>query len=230
MTGRVAVLVDGDNISAEYGDEILGISARYGRVESARIYFNAQNCSEWHKATGYRTVHAGIGKNASDLLLAIDAMEIALTHEFDAFVVATSDGDFSHLVQRLRERHLTTIGVGEAKAPDKFRSNCTTFVELGDRLPCAVSRRKPTTCAKLDRQIRSVIAIHSKNGAGMKMTALAPQMHQKFGVRISTYPEGNWRAYLLARPALFDLDPKGSDAMVRFKPEGFANSELLDIS
>lgn len=230
MTNRVAVLVDGDNISAEYGQHIRAISARQGQIDSARVYFNARAGCNWHDVAGYRPVHAGTGKNASDLLLAIDAMELALTRDFNLFVIASSDGDFSHLAQRLRDRHLTVIGLGEAKAPDMFRMNCTSFVELGERMPCAAPEAKSPTCSKLDRQIRSVIATHSKNGAGMKLTTLAPQMHQKHGVRISTLPESNWRSYLLARPELFDLDPKGPEAMVRFRPEGFANSALTDLS
>jgi hypothetical protein len=47
-------------------------------------------------------------------------------------------------------------------------------------------------------------------------------MHVQHGIRISTFPEKTWRSYLQARPALFDLDPRGPEAMVRFRPEGFA--------
>ncbi|WP_246044018.1 NYN domain-containing protein [Ruegeria sediminis] len=226
----MAVLVDGDNVSADHGNRILEISERYGRIDTARIYFDAQKGNGWHKVVGYRTVHAGTGKNAADLLLAIDAMEIAFTRAFDVFVVASSDGDFSHLVQRLRELGRMTIGIGEAKAPHSIRANCAEFVELGENEPVKPKAVPRPNCSKLDRQIRSVIAIHSKNGAGMKIASLAPKMHQQFGIRISTLPEGTWRAYLLARPALFDLDPKGPEAMVRFKPEGFACSDLLDVS
>ena len=48
-------------------------------------------------------MHAGTGKNASDLLLALDAVELALRGDVDHFVIASSDGDFSHLALRLRE-------------------------------------------------------------------------------------------------------------------------------
>jgi hypothetical protein len=43
------------------------------------------------------------------------------------------------------------------------------------------------------------------------------------GVQISTLPEKKWRTYLSARPALYELDPRGPDAHVRFKARGFAD-------
>jgi len=77
-------------------------------------------------------------------------------------------------------------------------------------------------CAELDLRIRETIAANSTNGEGMRIVDLAPRMHAKFGVRIGTYPERTWRAYLLARNTLYDLDPKGPEAKVRFKKNGFS--------
>lgn len=56
----------------------------------------------------------------------------------------------------------------------------------------------------------------------MLIGELAPKMHAKHGTQISRQPEGTWRGYLSKRPTLYDLDPKGPGAMVRFRPEGFA--------
>jgi len=56
----------------------------------------------------------------------------------------------------------------------------------------------------------------------MRIMDLARNMHIQHGVKISTYPEKTWRAYLAARPDLYELDPRGPEAMVRFLPQGFA--------
>ena len=56
----------------------------------------------------------------------------------------------------------------------------------------------------------------------MRICELSHVMHTQHQFRISTCAEGSWRAYLLARPMLYDLDPRGPDAKVRFKPKGFA--------
>ena len=49
-------------------------------------------------------------------------------------------------------------------------------------------------------------------------------MKNAHGVKISELPEKRWRSYLAVRPALYDLDPKGPEALVRFRPEGFASA------
>jgi NYN domain len=220
---RVAVLVDGDNVSAKHAAEILARAAQLGRVDIARAYAAVNRPSDWLAAQGYRLLHAGMGKNAADLLLSIDAMELALTSNVETFVIASSDGDFSHLAQRLRERGLHVLGLGEDKAPDGFRRACTDFLTLGlGKMPEPVpATLTAEAVGDLDLKIRSMIAQHSTKGLGMRIVELAPKMHATHGTRIGTYPERTWRAYLSKRPALYQLDPRGPEARVRFRPQGF---------
>ncbi|MCR8725038.1 NYN domain-containing protein [Frigidibacter sp. ROC022] len=221
---RIAVLVDGDNISASHAPKVLAEAARLGRVDIARVYAALNQPSDWLRAQGYRLLHAGAGKNAADLLLSIDAMELALESGVESFVIASSDGDFTHLAQRLRERGLHVLGLGENKAPMGFRLACTEFhcLEEGEPKAAPPAEENPADCADLDLKIRSMIARYSTNGTGMRIAELGPQMHRTHAVRISTLPERTWRAYLSSRPALYQLDPKSPEAKVRFRPEGFA--------
>lgn len=219
---RVAVLVDGDNVGARHAAAILSEAGRVGRVDVARVYANATSTSGWFATPGYRAIHAGAGKNAADILLCIDAMEFALEGDHDTFVVATSDGDFTHLAQRLRERGLRVHGLGEDKCPETFRLACNAFMLLPGSRACSHPAGVPEPPSDFDQKIRSMIANHSKNGRGMRIADLSPKMYAVHGTRISTFPEGNWRAYLAARPFLYDLDARGPDAAVRFRPEGFA--------
>lgn len=223
MGDRVAVFVDGDNISATFAPQIREVAERSGAVDVMRVYTDASRNSDWHQTQGYRLIHAGTGKNAADLLLSIDAMEIALTQSFTTFVIASSDGDFTHLATRLRERGLKVVGAGETKAPPGFRSACTTFALLRSAISAPVPTTSPTSpgVTDLDRNIRKLIAANSTNGSGMRITELGPKMHIMHGVRISQAPERTWRAYLSKRTALYDLDERGPEARVRFKREGF---------
>ncbi|MCB2133328.1 MAG: NYN domain-containing protein, partial [Rhodobacteraceae bacterium] len=176
----------------------------------------------------------GIGKNAADLLLSIEAMELAMSQAFSSVVIASSDGDFTHLATRLRERGLCVIGVGEDKAPKAFRGACTRFDVVGARTAeAAPAAPKPVPAAErpverkdgvsdLDLRIRDMIRQHSTKAQGMRITDLNPAMSKAHGTRISLQPERSWRAYLAARPALYDLDPRGPEAKVRFRPAGFA--------
>lgn len=222
MNERVAILVDGDNISAMLASKIVEIAAHLGQPDAMRVYTNASRLTGWHQAHGYRLIHAGDGKNASDLLLAIDAMELALSAGFTSFVIASSDGDFIHLAQRLREMGRKVIGIGEKKAPLSFRHACNEFTEIcSPPKPPHAATLNAKAVTQIDRNIRHLIAAHSNKGEGMAIADLAQKMHAEFGTRISTYPERNWRAYLSARDTLYELDPRGAKAKVRFKQSGF---------
>ena len=213
---RVAILIDGDNISAVHAARIAALGKSAGRVDAYRAYADATNGSGWNAVPGVRLVHAGTGKNAADLLLSIDAMELGLVEAFETFVLATSDGDFTHLAIRLRERGHCVIGAGEQKAPKSFRAACTEFSDLSAPAPAAENN-----VSELDRRVRTVIAEHSEGGAGMRIASLGAFMSTRFDTRSDSLRESNWRAYFAARPVLYDLDPRGPDAHVRFKPAGF---------
>ncbi len=224
FTAGVAVLVDGENVSACHAGQILKKSRQFGPLVVVRVYANASRRSEWSAAAEYNLVHAGTGKNAADLLLSIDAIELAINSRLEAFVIATSDGDFRHLALRLRERGHHVVGIGEAKAPKTFRLACSDFAFLRSepKLPAQVISMADTgNCTNLDRKIYEIIAAHGINGMGMRIADLARMVHSKHGTRISTYPERNWRTYLARRADLYDLDERGPDAMVRFRKTAF---------
>lgn len=70
------------------------------------------------------------GKNASDIGLVIDAMDILHTGRFDGFVIVSSDSDFTALANRIREQGLEVIGIGEDKTPESLRNVCNRFVYI----------------------------------------------------------------------------------------------------
>ncbi len=208
MSERVALLVDGDNLGAQHASELLNEAGKVGRLDIARAYVNASTTPGWLSEAGYRLIHAGTGKNAADVLLAIEAVELAIEREIDTFVLASSDGDFCHIAHWLRERGCEVIGWGEDKAPAQFRKACSAFRLL------KTEQAKPQP---LEQQVKSVIQAYGVNGVGIRLAELAPKMHKLHGTLISKQPEKTWRAYLVARPKLFDLDPRGPDARVRLR-------------
>lgn len=224
MQERVAVLVDGDNLSGKHATRIMALARSRGDPAVLRTYTDAQRGSEWHTAAEFRLIHAGCGKNAADILLALDAVELALTRGISRFVIATSDGDFTHLVQRLREYGAQVTGIGEAKTPAAYRACCHDFHELAPRSQPKPVVVKTAHAGSLDTRIGAMIATNSQDASGMPIADLGRKMHAQHGIRMSTLPERTWRAYLLARPHLFDLDPRGPQARVRFRPAATAQT------
>lgn len=75
------------------------------------------------------------GKNASDITLVIDAMDLLHSGRFDGFCLVSSDSDFTRLAARIREQGVDVFGFGEQKTPESFRQACRRFVYTENLLP-----------------------------------------------------------------------------------------------
>ncbi len=75
----------------------------------------------------------GSQKNASDIQLAIDATEVAITKkEIEVFVIVSGDGGFSSLAKKLHEYGKAVIGCAYRKTTNKvFQAVCDEFVWIG---------------------------------------------------------------------------------------------------
>jgi hypothetical protein len=131
-----AVLIDADNIPAKYAGAILKEIASLGEPALRRVYgdWSSGRLDRWSKEVrglglvAHQETANTVGKNASDIGLVIDAMDILHTGRFDGFVLVSSDSDFTALANRIREQGLDVIGIGEAKAPESLRNVCNRFI------------------------------------------------------------------------------------------------------
>lgn len=135
-TLRLAVLIDADNAQAAVIEGILAEVARFGEASVKRIYgdFTSPNSSSWKKVLQKYAIKPvqqfayTAGKNATDSMLIIDAMDLLYTRRLDGFCLVTSDSDFTGLATRIREEGLLVLGFGEQKTPDAFRNACNKFI------------------------------------------------------------------------------------------------------
>lgn len=133
---RLAVLIDADNAQAAVIEGILAEVARFGEASVKRIYgdFTSPNSSSWKKVLQKYAIKPvqqfayTTGKNATDSMLIIDAMDLLYTRRLDGFCLITSDSDFTGLATRIREEGLLVLGFGEQKTPDAFRNACNKFI------------------------------------------------------------------------------------------------------
>jgi hypothetical protein len=133
-----AVLIDADNIPAKYADAIMEEVTNFGEAGLRRVYgdWTSEGLSQWSRKipslglVAYQETANTTRKNASDIGLVIDAMDILHSGRFDGFVLVSSDSDFTRLASRIREQGLDVIGIGEAKAPASLKNVCNRFVTL----------------------------------------------------------------------------------------------------
>ena len=139
---QIALLIDADNATAGRIDVILGELSTLGETNVRRAYGNwtKTGLKSWvavlhdHGIRPVQQFDPSKGKNASDIALAVDAVEILHTQRPDAFALVSSDADFTPLVMHLREHGAHVYGFGDAKTPEPFQSACTRFLVL-NRLP-----------------------------------------------------------------------------------------------
>jgi hypothetical protein len=133
-----AVLIDADNIPVKYAGAVLKEITSFGEPALRRVYgdWSSGRLAKWSTAVrelglvAHQETANTVGKNASDIGLVIDAMDILHTGRFDGFVLVSSDSDFTALANRVREQGMDVIGIGEAKAPESLRNVCNRFILL----------------------------------------------------------------------------------------------------
>lgn len=135
---KIAVVIDADNTQISKLEDVFHEISTRGRIVVKRAYGN------WHKPTlknwGEIIKRLAIkaeqqfdyvsGKNATDMALVIDTIELLYTNLYDAFVIVSSDSDYTPLAIKLREAGVYVMGVGEQKNPVAFRNACDEFLFL----------------------------------------------------------------------------------------------------
>ena len=146
---NIALLIDADNTTPEGIDPVLTVMAELGQVNIRRAYgnFAKDNLSRWDKITNkfgirpQQQFDVSKGKNATDMAMTIDAIDLLYQGKVDGFGIMTSDSDFTPLVTRLRQDGIVVYGFGEAKTPEAFKSVCTRFIDIKQLIANAAADR-----------------------------------------------------------------------------------------
>ncbi len=140
---RFAVLIDADNTSPRIAAGLFEEIAKFGEASVRRIYgdFSSPRMKSWadilqkYAIDPYQQFAYTTGKNASDIALVIDAMDLLHSRRFDGFCLVSSDSDFTRLASRLREEGADVYGFGAQKTPESFRQACRRFIYIENLLP-----------------------------------------------------------------------------------------------
>ena len=195
-TSRLAVLIDADNVSARIADGLFEEIAKIGEASVRRIYgdFSHARSRAWsdilskHAIIPQQQFAYTTGKNASDIALVIDAMDLMHSGRLDGFCLVSSDSDFTRLAARIREQGVDVFGFGEQKTPESFRQACRRFIytenlipvpatSTEDRSPHARSLQPPAAAtpiiAKAIEQIESEDGWVSLSAVGKQLANLS---------------------------------------------------------
>lgn len=133
---NIALLIDADNASAQGIDPVLTVMAELGQVNIRRAYGNwaKPGLKKWGELSNRYGIRPQQqfdltkGKNATDMAMTIDALDLLYQGKVDGFGIMSSDSDFTPLATRLRQDGLVVYGFGTAKTPEAFKTACTRFI------------------------------------------------------------------------------------------------------
>lgn len=158
---NIALLIDADNASHHGIDPVLTVLAELGQVNIRRAYGNWAKpaLSNWNKIShryGLQPVQQfdlTKGKNATDIAMTIDAIDLLNAGKVDGFGIMSSDSDFTPLVTRLRQDGLLVYGFGSDKAPDAFKTACTRYIDVDQLIRTNSTDDKPDNGGQIDGEL-----------------------------------------------------------------------------
>lgn len=234
-TDRLAVLIDADNASSRIADGLFEEIAKIGEASVRRIYgdFSSQRSKGWadvlsrHAIIPQQQFAYTTGKNASDITLVIDAMDLLHSGRFDGFCLVSSDSDFTRLAARIREQGVDVYGFGEQKTPESFRQACRRFIYTENLLPGRVTAEKddgkapplakPQQAAEL---LKRVIEQMDTEDGWVNLGSFGKQLlnlSSDFDPRTYGFKK---LSDLVRSTNLFEVDdPEGGSVEIRLKPQ-----------
>jgi uncharacterized LabA/DUF88 family protein len=232
---RLAVLIDADNASARIADGLFEEIAKIGEASVRRIYGDFSNARSkgWadilskHAIIPHQQFAYTTGKNASDIALVIDAMDLLHSGRFDGFCLVSSDSDFTRLAARIREQGIDVFGFGEQKTPESFRQACRRFVYTENLLPESTADSQEASSLKQPLQhprkavpiIRKVLAQMEPEDEWVPLSAVGTQLANLS----SDFDPRNYGfrklSDLVRKTNAFEVDhPEGRSIRIREKP------------
>ena len=150
---RIAVFIDFDNVEIGVKNTIGGqfdIGLVLDAIKERGEIVTKIAYSDWKRAGDYSrhlTQHAirmvqrnmtpGGDKNGADITMALDALEMAFTHDhINAFVIVGGDSDFISLVEKLKQYGRKVIVVGGRQFTSAtMQQNCHEFIAYENLVP-----------------------------------------------------------------------------------------------
>lgn len=140
---KFAVLIDADNTSHRNIEPILEEIAKYGIASVKRIYgdWSIEALQSWrdkllpNAITPVQQFAYVTQKDATDMRLVIDAMDLLYAGDLDGFCIVSSDSDFTPLASRIRESGLLVYGFGRKSTVKSFVNACDKFIYVENLSP-----------------------------------------------------------------------------------------------
>ena len=130
------MLIDAENVSHTLVRAILLRAACYGTLMVKRAFadWSRPDMRRFRSVLNQNAIEAvhlmsyARGKNAADITLCLDAMDLVNTGQFDGVCLVSSDSDLTPLAFRMRREGVRVYGIGGQQTPRAFVAACSSFI------------------------------------------------------------------------------------------------------
>ncbi len=245
---QIALLIDADNTQPQKMEAVVEALAPRGRLAVRRAFGNWSKdaLKSWIGITKRLSIKAEqqfdyvADKNATDMALAIAALDLLHRGNYDAFAIVSSDSDFTPLAIYLRECGAHVIGFGKELTPIAFRNSCDEFIcmetlepltealpqpqprahEQQDNTPAATETPEIPSLATLHRALQAIAETRA-DAKGYVACGEAGNYLQKIfpGFKIKRCGFSKLTSFLAAYPDLYQLrwEGKGSTTTLSYR-------------
>ena len=180
---RMVLLIDADNTQLSKLESVIREISTHGRIVVKRAYGNwkKDTLKNWENELKRLAIKAEqqfdyvSGKNATDMDIVIDYLNLLNRNLYDGFIIVASDSDYTPLAINLHESGVFVIGVGEKKTPESFRNSCDEFIFLenlgGEMEKDTLIESNSNETASTEDESESITIVH-------EMLALAYEKYQ----------------------------------------------------
>ncbi len=186
----VALLVDGDNFIPDLAPELYEKASDFGPLKYCRVYCNVRSQPNWEKNSDFKAIHAGSGKNAADILLVVEALELAYNDAAETFVLASSDGDLKHLICKLTELAKQVKWYGEIAKASSLTKQHRLFEGIGK------DQANSDASEDWHRSVKEIIENHGSKNVGLDLSQLGKRMGDRYKVTKDMLPQKSWKKWL----------------------------------
>lgn len=187
---KIALFIDADNAPASKFEDVLSEVAKYGLVTIRKAYGNwkSPTLKGWEDLLHEYAIQPvqqydlTKGKNASDIALVIDAMDVMYTKEIDVMCFISSDCDFTPMVTRALAEGKVVLGFGERKTPMPFVNACSKFLFLDRTEALEQDKIKPKNIksdTKLIALLRRAIEVTEDDDGWADLGAIGSNISNK---------------------------------------------------
>ncbi len=194
---KIAVFVDSENMSYRYMPQIMKQLNALGKILLIKVYVNEDIQGGWKAFKKQFPMTRFIlidklnskQKNAADLQISLDISEHIHHDDINTVSVVSSDSDFYHIVKKINEKGIWSVGFGKSNSTQVYQEIYSQFVELelSSQVVCSASKAEDWT-----QIVTEIIKKHSKNSGFLNIKKLTNIMRYSFNINAEDLGYKSW--------------------------------------